>query len=705
MALLTKVILVYLKMNHSDYGRMKKRGLLFFSILLQILPVLSQDATPEVDSLLEYYDRVAWESRYNDSRKSSTYLHKMLKLSQKEDQGNWEAYAYRKLVSLKAFQGQEDSIRYYYDIGYDHITHIDTTALYSRLGKLHSEMGEAIHRIKNLDSSLVHYKKSDSLFKLDKDSLGILIAKINIGSIQHAQGNYKKAISSYIEGVPYIDTTSYQQLPASLYNGISQSYRQLYNYDKAISYSKKAIKLGLKQVEQYPEYLTPLLISISDLYLKNKNIPEAQRHLEIADSIITTYNVTASKIPLIQQKADILVETHKAREALTLLRSHEGLLDTYQLGQEIQFRYKYTIAQTEYQLGQFKNAQQTLEPLLRQATAENMFKEQGYLSDLLSKTYERQNNFKEALLMRNKAASVQDSLLNIESQKEFKKIEVAFNTAQKEKQLLFQRVQLAEKELDIRKKNNLVYGLTGSTVLLVLLGYLFYNQQRLKNRQQAKEFELKNALTTIETQNRLQEQRLRISRDLHDNIGSQLTFITSSLDNVKYTMKDSDLTKNKLTEIGDFTKTTINELRDTIWAMNKEAITLEDLEARLGNLLDQAGTAAPKTQFVLDFQKEIDSTHKLSSVEGMNLYRIIQEGVNNAIKYAEASEVSITLSRKLDKLNIEIKDNGKGFNTAQPILSNGLNNMKKRAKDISARYSITSQEAIGTTLIIEIAMT
>ena len=63
---------------------------------------------------------------------------------------------------------------------------------------------------------------------------------------------------------------------------------------------------------------------------------------------------------------------------------------------------------------------------------------------------------------------------------------------------------------------------------------MFYNQQKLKNRQLQKENELKDALIKIETQNRLQEQRLRISRDLHDNIGAQLTFIISSIDYLKY---------------------------------------------------------------------------------------------------------------------------------------------------------------------------
>ena len=83
----------------------------------------------------------------------------------------------------------------------------------------------------------------------------------------------------------------------------------------------------------------------------------------------------------------------------------------------------------------------------------------------------------------------------------------------------------------------------------------------------------------------MQEQRLRISRDLHDNIGSQLTFIISSIDNLKFVTKDvNEKLKDKLSSISSFTSDTIFQLRDTIWAMNKSEITIEDLHARIYRL-------------------------------------------------------------------------------------------------------------------------
>ena len=86
----------------------------------------------------------------------------------------------------------------------------------------------------------------------------------------------------------------------------------------------------------------------------------------------------------------------------------------------------------------------------------------------------------------------------------------------------------------------------------------------------------------------------------------------------------------------------------------------------------------------------------------MNIYRIIQEAVNNAIKYAEASLISVKIHSKNDVVEIEVNDNGKGFNMATVELGNGINNMKKRAEEIKAKLIIGSLENKGTQIKLTI---
>ena len=96
----------------------------------------------------------------------------------------------------------------------------------------------------------------------------------------------------------------------------------------------------------------------------------------------------------------------------------------------------------------------------------------------------------------------------------------------------------------------------------------------------------------------------------------------------------------------------------------------------------------------------VDTHYTFSSVKGMNVYRIIQEAVNNALKYSGATTISVRFSEANEHLTIEISDNGKGFDTATVDSGNGLLNMKKRAREIGGTLEIASEETQGTTIVL-----
>ena len=226
-------------------------------------------------------------------------------------------------------------------------------------------------------------------------------------------------------------------------------------------------------------------------------------------------------------------------------------------------------------------------------------------------------------------------------------------------------------------------------------------QQKLKNKQQAQEFQLKSAINKIESQNQLHEQRLSISRDLHDNIGAQLTFIISSVDNLKYGFKITDeKINNQLNKINNFTKETIIELRDTIWAMNADEISFEDIQTRLLNFIEKAQQSNENLQIDFDVEKALNS-RKLNSLEGINVFRTIQEAINNALKYAACSKIQIQVKSNNYSIQITINDNGNGFDIENVKLGNGIINMQKRMEEINSTFSIeSSNNGTEITLII-----
>jgi signal transduction histidine kinase len=315
--------------------------------------------------------------------------------------------------------------------------------------------------------------------------------------------------------------------------------------------------------------------------------------------------------------------------------------------------------------------------------------------------YKKTGDYKMALEKQEAFYVLRDSIFNKDRAQKVAEMETKYETEKKERDLAETRANLAEKDLEVERKNLFFYGATGIAIIFALLGFLIFKQQRLKNRQLQREAELKEALARIETQNKLQEQRLRISRDLHDNIGSQLTFVTSSLDNLKYKLDGEDsVVSQKLDAISQFTTQTIYELRDTIWAMNKEKINMDDLRVRISNFIDKAGSVRDGITYQFLISEKIDVEDSMPSVQGMNVYRIIQEAINNSLKYSEASNIEVFLDVQQDLYVLEIKDNGKGFHSESVSKGNGLANIEKRTRDLKGESVIESEPGKGTRILI-----
>jgi signal transduction histidine kinase len=292
-------------------------------------------------------------------------------------------------------------------------------------------------------------------------------------------------------------------------------------------------------------------------------------------------------------------------------------------------------------------------------------------------------------------------MINEQSSKAIAEAESKYETAKKEKALLLQQTQIDKQNIEINQKNIQLLSLGSIAIILVLIGVLIFNYLRQRNLQLQKEHELREAMGKLKTQEKLEKQRFQISRDLHDNIGAQLTFIISSIDNLKYGFQLEPSLNNKLKKITNFTSNTIRDLRDTIWAMNKDAISFSDLQQRIHTFLSAAKDATQDIEFNFIIKEHLPKEYTLSSVEGMNIYRIIQEALNNALKYAEAEKIEISIDKIDSTLYFKVSDNGKGFDLKTVALSNGLHNMRKRANEMGADLEINSQIGLGTFLSLK----
>jgi signal transduction histidine kinase len=104
-------------------------------------------------------------------------------------------------------------------------------------------------------------------------------------------------------------------------------------------------------------------------------------------------------------------------------------------------------------------------------------------------------------------------------------------------------------------------------------------------------------------------------------------------------------------------------------------------------------------QLPIDIQNNIAGNPELKATEMLNLYRIIQEAIQNSLKYAEASVIRILIDETDEGLKFEIADDGKGFDSALNSSGNGIMNMKHRSSKMNANLKISSETGKGTSVV------
>lgn len=536
----------------------------------------------------------------------------------------------------------------------------------------------------------VYLKNAEESAKLNYD-LGEAKSYSNLSLVYYYQGKYEKDLNYSLKAIHIFEKINDKENLSLEWGELGYRMKKR-NLGKALQYMQKAKYIAEKNTLRKP------LLSIYNNYGVLKEMKKEY------DSALFFYNKGLALKERIKDQVGIPYSLNNIAGVFVLRKQFDKAEENYQKALEIRKKINDTvgIAENYSYLGDVYFTKNDFKKAINfyQKTTDitDKHKYLGLSQDTyrkISECYEVLGDKENALLNFKKFSALKDSLVNQDTNSKIAELEVKFDTNEKEKQLLQKQAEVETSR--IKFSVAIVFAILAS-----IIGFLFYRQQRLKNKQQHQEFELKSAMAQIENQNKLQEQRLSISRDLHDNIGAQLTFIISSLENTKFGIPNLETAVEKrLDKISDFTRNTIVELRDTIWAMNKSDFTMEDLSSRIFNFVEHAQSANQNIQFNFSIDEKLKNK-KFSSVVGVNLYRTIQESVNNAMKYANANHIIINAEKFKQGLKIEIKDDGKGFDTENVDLGNGLLNMKKRMEEIDGNFSIISEIGKGTSVNVEL---
>ncbi len=289
-----------------------------------------------------------------------------------------------------------------------------------------------------------------------------------------------------------------------------------------------------------------------------------------------------------------------------------------------------------------------------------------------------------------------DSLHFLERNKTIDRLEQQFRLAEKEKEITRKENQLLGQQLKIRNRNYwILIVCSGIIITLSLSGWLYMQQRNSKRKMRL--LETQKELDEIKAMMQGEEkERSRMAKDLHDGVGGLLTVATQNLKAISET-NTSVVQNTQFQSLSDIVHEASKEVRRTAHNLMPDIL----LRNSIGFAVQEFCTYI-RQDTSLDISVQIrGNLDTFDEQFKLNVYRIVQELVQNVLKHAQANTVLIQLQYSKNIFAITVEDNGAGFNTNQDYAGFGLSNIQNRVSAFGGQLSIDSEKGRGTSVYIE----
>lgn len=308
------------------------------------------------------------------------------------------------------------------------------------------------------------------------------------------------------------------------------------------------------------------------------------------------------------------------------------------------------------------------------------------LKEHLVEFYEKTNQKEEAFNAQKEFLRLKDSLFDVQKTNALSYYQTLYETEKKEREIVEKNASIVILEKDNKAKKRTLLFSIGGLVLLFSSIFLYRNRQHLKKEKELQEGYSQQLLSSQE------EERKRISKDLHDGLGQSLLLIKN-----KVALSSDDNTKNMFNDA-------IEEVRTISRALHPFQLEKFGITKAIQNIINEFD----ENSDIFISSEMDDISNILNPEKEVNLYRIVQESISNIIKHSEAEAARVEIRKKPKYIHVSIKDNGKGFDFSEKhndFNSLGLKTLKERTKFLKGTMKIDSEKSKGTTLefIIPIA--
>ncbi|MCE3260529.1 MAG: hypothetical protein K0S12_2170 [Bacteroidetes bacterium] len=532
--------------------------------------------------------------------------------------------------------------------------------------------------------SILFHEKALEIRKKMNDRRAQMKTYNNLGSAYKYLGAYQKEMDYYFLGLKLAEEFKDTTVQMVLMNNIGDVFERQGNYDKAIECHLKALTVREKQNDI--KGIVSSVINLGTINYKKKQFQISEEYFKRAEKLLTMIEDKYVTALFHSNYSALLKDLKRYPEAMdhisTSISLHNQIGNTN--GNLVNF---INIASILEEQKKFKEANAAYASALKLSleVGNLQWQKQSYLG--LSSTSEVLGNYKEAFINNIKYVQLKDSLTNSEIRTRIEELEKKYNTEklQSENQLL-SRTNTIQK-LESEQRGYIIAFMIVVFIILSVSLFIIWKNYKFKQ-----ELSLKQIAIQAE-----ENERQRIAKDIHDELGSGLTKIRFMSEILKSQMNKSSDAVNTISETSI---SLVENMRDLIWVMNPDNATLDNLISRIREYSGQY-----IEEFNIDFEFISPSSVpaiKISKEINRNVFMVVKEAMQNIVKHSSATKTTIEIAFDAE-LKITITDNGKG-NASDKKERNGLLNMRSRIAQLKGEFGILSPENKGTVITIKVPL-
>lgn len=504
----------------------------------------------------------------------------------------------------------------------------------------------------------------------NKESLAMILG--NLGSVEFNDKQLVKAINYYKESLNLAKEVNSIVVISGACINLAHLYLLIAEPDSALTFATEGVKLV--EGKNLHEFYADARIALGKCYQKKSLFQKAKDEFLEAEAFskkyqnVNTYEkACASMLELGEQSGDFKL----AYQYSFKLRKLADSLENENNKRNIQtLEYQFQTEKKDKEIAQQKLDLTNQNLLILEKV--KALEAQSFSLLLQKEATKKESAINELLLAKNQ--NIELELDNKERALKQQSLEALAKTSKLELEKKNQELENKQLKDALFRRNSII----GGGFLVFLIIGLAVNSVRLRRR--------------LELQNAILDQRKRLSADLHDDVGATLSSISIYTEAIKNKLKNNEPERvmELVDKIGENSRETISNLGDIVWNLNPINDSAEKLFNRMESTATQLLTSQ-NTRFEFDVDPSLIQ-FEFSLEAKQNLYLIFKEIINNAAKYARASLVRASIRKNDNQLEINISDDGTGFDVSRKSERNGLRNIRLRAESLGGKTLLSSSE-------------